>query len=169
MADTILKLACFPRSLAATRRGFTFYVADPSAPFTNSHQMIQQHGSSVTQFATIRLIGVVTALVIPLFIAAMQVQAQTQAAMNAQARADFKRTDAELNKTYEAVLKKLPDDESKQKLKESQRAWLAFRDAEAAFAADEAHGGSMAPTLRYETMAELTEQRITQLKSHLEE
>jgi hypothetical protein len=24
-----LKLACFPRSLAAARRGFTFYVADP--------------------------------------------------------------------------------------------------------------------------------------------
>jgi len=31
-----LKLAAF-HSLAATRRGFTFYVADPSAPFTNSH------------------------------------------------------------------------------------------------------------------------------------
>jgi len=36
-SDMNLKLACFPRSLAATRRGFTFYVADPSAPFTNSH------------------------------------------------------------------------------------------------------------------------------------
>ncbi|PYI62415.1 MAG: hypothetical protein DMF07_13640 [Verrucomicrobia bacterium] len=44
----------------------------------------------------------------------------------------------------------------KQKLKESQRAWLAFRDAEAAFAADQLRGGSMAPTIRYETMAELT-------------
>jgi hypothetical protein len=28
-----------PRSLAATHRGFTFYVADPSAPFTNSHKL----------------------------------------------------------------------------------------------------------------------------------
>ena len=28
-SDTNLKLACFPRSLAATRRGFAFYVADP--------------------------------------------------------------------------------------------------------------------------------------------
>jgi len=27
-ATTDLKLACFPRSLAATGRGFTFYVAD---------------------------------------------------------------------------------------------------------------------------------------------
>jgi uncharacterized protein YecT (DUF1311 family) len=109
------------------------------------------------------------ALLISLLIPVAQIHAQTQAAMNAEARADFKRADAELNKTYEAVLKKLPDDESKQKLKQSQRAWLAFRDAEAAFAADEARGGSMAPTLRYATMTELTQQRIKQLKSHREE
>jgi len=49
-------------------------------------------------------------------------------------------------------LAKLPDAESKEKLKQIQRAWLAFRDAEAAFAADEARGGSMEPTLRYATM-----------------
>ena len=109
------------------------------------------------------------ALLISLLIPVAQIHAQTQAAMNADAHADFNRADAELNKTYEAVLKKLPDDESKQKLKQSQRAWLAFRDAEAAFAADEARGGSMAPTLRYATMTELTQQRIKQLKEHLEE
>jgi uncharacterized protein YecT (DUF1311 family) len=98
-----------------------------------------------------------------------QIHAQTQAAMNAQARAEFVQADAELNRKYEALLAKLPDAESRQKLKESQRAWLAFRDAEAAFAADQAGGGSMAPTIRYETMTELTQQRIKQLKLHLEE
>jgi len=51
---------------------------------------------------------------------------------------------------------KLPEAESKRKLKESQRAWIAFRDAEAAFAADQARGGSAAPTIRYGTMTELT-------------
>jgi uncharacterized protein YecT (DUF1311 family) len=107
------------------------------------------------------------ALLISLCISVLHIQAQTQAAMNAQARAEFERADAELNKTYEALLKKLPDAESKHKLKESQRAWLAFRDAEAAFAADEARGGTMAPTLRYETMAKLTQQRIKQLKTRL--
>ena len=85
--------------------------------------------------------------------------------MNAQARTEFAQADAELNKTYEALLKKLPDAEGKEKLKQSQRAWLAFRDAEAAFAADEARGGTMAPTLRYATMTELTEQRTKQLKT----
>jgi uncharacterized protein YecT (DUF1311 family) len=35
-----------------------------------------------------------------------RIHAQTQAAMNAQARAEFEKVDAELNKTYEALLKK---------------------------------------------------------------
>jgi uncharacterized protein YecT (DUF1311 family) len=106
-------------------------------------------------------------LLIWLVIRIAQIHAQTQAAMNAQARADFERADAELNKTYETLLTKLPDAEGKEKLKESQRGWLAFRDAEAAFAADQARGGSMAPTIRYETMAELTQERIKQLKARL--
>src|SRR6266571_1097937 len=107
------------------------------------------------------------ALLIWLLIPVAQIHAQTQAAMNAQARADFKQADAELNKTYQALLAKLPDAASKQKLKEKQRAWIATRDAEAARAAKEAEGGSMAPTLRYETMAELTQQRTKQLKASL--
>ena len=91
--------------------------------------------------------------------------AQTQSAMNAQARADFERADAELNKTYTALLARLPDAESKQKLQESQRAWIAFRDAEASFAADQVRGGTAAPTVRYSSMTECTAQRIKQLKS----
>jgi len=103
-----------------------------------------------------RLFARRAAVILSLCISVMHVQAQTQATMNAQARAEFERADSERNKTYEALLTKLSDTESKQKLKESQRAWLAFRDAEAAFAADQLRGGSMAPTIRYETMAELT-------------
>ena len=98
-----------------------------------------------------------------------QVHAQTQAAMNAQARSEFVQAAAELNRTYEALLTKLPDAEGKEKLKKAQRAWLAFRDAEAAFVADKVRAGSMAPTLRYETMTELTRQRIKQLETGLTE
>jgi uncharacterized protein YecT (DUF1311 family) len=99
----------------------------------------------------------ILASAISLLIPVAHVHAQTQAAMNAQARAEFQKVDAELNKTYDALLA------------QSQRAWLAFRDAEAAFAADQARGGSMAPTIRYETMTELAQQRIKQLKSHFEQ
>jgi|SRR6266536_46667 len=109
--------------------------------------------------------GAIAAILASLLIP--QIHAQTQAAMNSQARGEFEQADAELNKTYQAVLKKLPDVESKQKLKETQRAWIASRDAEATRAADQARGGSMAPTIRYETMTELTQERVKQLKIRL--
>ena len=93
-------------------------------------------------------------------------KAQSQAEMNHQAAKDFEKADAELNRTYAALMAKLPDAESKKrKLKESQRAWIAFRDAEAAFAADQFRGGSAAPVLRWTSMTGTTEQRIKQLKA----
>jgi uncharacterized protein YecT (DUF1311 family) len=91
--------------------------------------------------------------------------AQSQAEMNHQAAKDFEKADAKLNSTYAALMAKFPDAESKRKLKESQRAWIAFRDAEAAFAADQFRGGSAAPVLRWTSMTETTEQRIKQLKA----
>jgi uncharacterized protein YecT (DUF1311 family) len=114
-----------------------------------------------------RLFAPSATLLVWLLIPVAQIYAQTQAEMNATAREDFARADADLNKTYQGVLKKLPDAESKQELKEAQRAWLASRDAEATHAADEARGGSMATTLRYETMTELTQQRTKQLETRL--
>src|SRR6266540_3206616 len=127
--------------------------------------------SSVTRFVMIRVIGVFecAALLFSLLIPVAHIYAQTQADMNSQTRAECVQADSELNKTYEALLTKLPDAEGKEKLKQSQRAWLAFRDSEAAFAADQARGGSMAPTIRYETMTELTQQRIKQLKTTVAE
>lgn len=77
--------------------------------------------------------------------------------MNAQARAEFERVDAELHETYRALLARLSDDESRQKLETSQRAWIAFRDAQAAFEADRVRGGSAAPVLRYASMTRSSE------------
>jgi uncharacterized protein YecT (DUF1311 family) len=103
-------------------------------------------------------------LLVSMLISVAHVHAQSQASMNAVARSDFARADADLNKTYQSVLAKLPTAESKQKVREKQRAWIVSRDAEAARAAKEAEGGSMASTLRYEKMTELTRKRITELK-----
>jgi uncharacterized protein YecT (DUF1311 family) len=101
---------------------------------------------------------------VALLISVAHIYGQTQAEMNAEARSDFARADADLNKTYQTVLAKLPIAE-KQKLKEAQRAWVASRDGEAARAAKKADGGSMTPTIRYETMTDLTRKRITELKA----
>ncbi len=56
------------------------------------------------------------ALVIAALVAfpASHANAQSQAEMNRQAAKDFEKADAELNKTYEALLRKLPDAEGKE-------------------------------------------------------
>lgn len=94
--------------------------------------------------------------------------AQSQNEMNAQAARDADKADKELNKAYKQLMATLDDDAAKL-LKASQRAWLAFRDAEGAFAEDEARGGSMAPMLLYGTVARLTRERTAMLKQRLGE
>jgi hypothetical protein len=64
----------------------------------SENKAIQERNLGVMQFVTIRVIGVVTALVVPLFMTAVQVQSQTQAEMNAEAHADFVKADADLTR-----------------------------------------------------------------------
>jgi len=91
--------------------------------------------------------------------------AQDQHTMNRQAEANFEKADAELNKTYRRFLADLKDPEAQAKLKAAQRAWIAFRDAQAEFEADQdARGGSMYPMLFYANCADLTRERIKQLR-----
>ena len=104
-----------------------------------------------------------TVAAISLSVAVAHIHAQTQAEINAEARADFAKIDADLNKTYQAVLAKLPPSE-KQKLREAQQAWVASRDAEATEAAKEA-GGSIGPTVRSARMTELTRKRLAELNA----
>jgi uncharacterized protein YecT (DUF1311 family) len=93
---------------------------------------------------------------------------QTQAEMNQQAAADFEKADAQLNKVYKQVQAGL-DAEGLAKLKAAQRAWIAFRDAEADFEADaEARGGTMAPCIYNGVRQQLTETRTADLKALLQ-
>jgi len=63
--------------------------------------------------------NVLVALIGSLLIPVAPIYAQTQAEMNATAREDFARADADLNKTYQAALAKLVDSESKQSSRKS--------------------------------------------------
>jgi uncharacterized protein YecT (DUF1311 family) len=93
--------------------------------------------------------------------------AQSQHEMNAEARAAFEKADAELNKVYKNVIATL-DEKAQAKLKVAQRAWVALRDAEAGFQADqEARGGSMEPMIYSGVAAELTRARIKELRKML--
>ena len=90
--------------------------------------------------------------------------AQNQHEMNQQAAADFEKADAQLNRVYKKVLAEM-DAEAQAKLKTAQRAWIVFRDAEAEYEADqEARGGSMYPMCFSVYSADLTRQRIKQLR-----
>ena len=94
--------------------------------------------------------------------------AQTQGEMNQEAFADYKKADQELNKVYPKVLAKL-DAEGQEKLKAAQRAWVAFRDAQAALDADMARGGTMSPLLRATSLSATTQERTKQLRAFLKE
>ena len=90
-------------------------------------------------------------------------KAQSQMEMNRQAEIEFEKADAELNAVYKKTLSGL-DSIGKKKLQASEKAWLVYRDAEAAMQADEERGGSMAPMIYAEAETELTRQRIKALK-----
>ena len=71
-------------------------------------------------------------------------------------------------KADERLLAKL-DDIGKQKLRAAQRAWVAFRDAQAEFEADDMRDGSAAPLLHSGSRARNTRDRTAALKEHLKE
>ena len=92
---------------------------------------------------------------------------QNQHQMNAEASAEFTKADKELTEVYTKVLGVL-DDAAKEKLKKSQRAWVAYRDADAEFHADaEARGGSMWPLIYEGTRGSLTKARVKALREYL--
>ena len=90
--------------------------------------------------------------------------AQSQGAMNVAAQREFAAADKRLNATYEKFIATL-DVQGKTKLRAAERAWIAYRDAEAAYEADaEARGGSMEPMSYNNSCTALTEARIKHLK-----
>jgi uncharacterized protein YecT (DUF1311 family) len=97
-----------------------------------------------------------------------QTHAQSQAEMNREAASSFQKADAQLNKVYAQVMTKL-DEEGQAKLKAAQRAWLAFRDAQAELEADSMRGGTGATALRSESATATTLKRTESLKEFLKE
>jgi uncharacterized protein YecT (DUF1311 family) len=87
-------------------------------------------------------------------------RAMTQPEINACAAADAADADRRLNRSYQALLCYL-DDEEKERLKAVQRAWLAFRDVDCAYWAS--GGGSIAPMNRLQCIAMLSNQRAMEL------
>ena len=107
---------------------------------------------------------------------------QAQLDMNFCAELDFERADAELNRIYrqEVADARRMDQEiersvdqrptSEAMLREAQRAWVTFRDAQCTYEGyQEARGGSMEPMVYHGCRARLTRERIAQLNPPAEE
>jgi uncharacterized protein YecT (DUF1311 family) len=84
--------------------------------------------------------------------------AQTPTDMNSCADNEYQGADQKLNAIYSSF-KPVSD-----KLRESERAWIKYRDAECVFAGDYVEGGSMQPMVVSNCMTALTKDRIQTLK-----
>ena len=101
--------------------------------------------------------------------------AQTQTELNDCAGNDLVKADKDLNITYQRILKKYAKDALfVKRLKEAQRAWLAFRDAQiqmkfptSSAAESTVQYGTVYPMCSASYKAELTEQRTKQLREWL--
>ena len=103
---------------------------------------------------------------------------QDQMTMTQCAGLDFEKADNGLNAIWPALkAQAIEDDKNEGKglhdtedaLMASQRAWLAFRDAECKWQGFAAHGGSMEPMLVNMCAAKLTRDRIKQLQTGVSE
>ena len=83
------------------------------------------------------------------------------------ARADAGAADATLNAIYQALMARLGAADQA-RLREAQRAWIAFRDKECAFRSQGSDAGSAGATVVAGCITELTEARASQLKAQLD-
>lgn len=80
----------------------------------------------------------------------------------------FKASDAELNKLYKEITARLKDDPDATKLLvATQRAWVAFRDAECDFQSSAVAGGSALPMVHAICLDGLTTRRVEDFKAYL--
>ena len=90
-------------------------------------------------------------------------QATAQSAMRSCENARYEVAQRELTSAYQSLLHHL-DDSKKLKLRQSQRAWLRYRDANATFQASLVEGGTLAPLIKVASLTEMTNERTADLK-----
>lgn len=112
-------------------------------------------------------------LTIFLFLSVLLSFGQTQLEMNQEADEAYKRADKELNMVYQKILKEYSEEvDFIKNLKQSQRIWIQFRDAEIDMMFprkdDPQYYGSVFPLCWSNYMQTLTETRTKTLKLWLE-
>jgi len=94
--------------------------------------------------------------------------APDQSTMNVCADMALKATDKRLNMVYRAITRRLADDpDATRLLVTTQRAWIAFRDAECSFRSSGVSGGSAYPMVYSTCLDGMTRTRLDELKAML--
>ncbi|MGR6925488.1 lysozyme inhibitor LprI family protein [Klebsiella aerogenes] len=93
--------------------------------------------------------------------------ANTQTDMNQCAAAQYQAADKKLNETWQQALKRASGQQL-ELLKKAQQAWISLRDADCAFLASGAEGGSMQPMLISQCMTDKSVEREAFLASLLQ-
>ena len=94
--------------------------------------------------------------------------ANDQATMNQCAAQQHAAADTELNALYQQISMRLKGQPDRKKLLvETQRAWIAFRDAECTFSASGVEGGSLFPLVYSNCTTDLTKARVQTFKNYL--
>ena len=93
--------------------------------------------------------------------------ANTQTEMNQCAAAQYQAADKKLNETWQQALKRASGQQL-ELLKKAQQAWISLRDADCAFLASGAEGGSMQPMLISQCMSDKSVEREAFLASLLQ-
>jgi uncharacterized protein YecT (DUF1311 family) len=91
---------------------------------------------------------------------------QRDAAVAECERTEFRRQDQVLNTVYKQLEGKL-DASGKSKLRDAQRAWIAFRDSQCAYERAREEGGTLAPRLEASCLKRLTGVRVQDLRQML--
>jgi uncharacterized protein YecT (DUF1311 family) len=92
----------------------------------------------------------------------------TQAAITECAVQSYERTDAELNRLYKEINKRLKKDKDAQKLLvNTQRSWIAYRDSECKFSTASVQGGSIYPAIYAQCLEKATVARIKEFETYL--
>lgn len=93
-------------------------------------------------------------------------KAETQMEMEACAGKSLDAADRKLNAIYTKLMKQLGSAD-KRKLRQAQRAWIAYRDAQCAFNASGSEGGTIQPTIILDCKEDLTNAQIEILDEQL--
>lgn len=90
----------------------------------------------------------------------------SQGDMTENARNRFRLWDSALNEEWQILMNLLPEDE-KESLRAEEWAWISSKEQAVEAAGAGAEGGSLQPMLEYDEAAELTKERVYQLKETL--